>query len=164
MGATTATSPSDANCRGQVAQPSSPNHGNMGVALNRDGGLVLRKLSSTSRACAHLEQLHRLERLESPITPAQLLRAPAKMPAGAALAQKSCGNPACRTQAGNYTKERIHVPQCNNAEMTELMDALKVANNLHKEGAISSATYAEMCDGIQRKMDNLVCLWVPSGN
>lgn len=123
-----------------------------------------KQLSNGSRACARVERIRSAEQLDggrqaAPACDALLRGTAVKMAAGAALALKAGGPTA---EAGVYTRERIQVPRGNEGGMAELMDALKVANDLHKEGALSAAAYAEMCEGIQRKMDNLVCLWVPT--
>jgi hypothetical protein len=53
------------------------------------------------------------------------------------------------------------VPKSNAGDLTKLTDALKVANDMFKEGKISNSAYEEMCFGIQGKMEELVCVWVP---
>mmetsp|Transcript_43491 Transcript_43491/g.111228 ORF Transcript_43491/g.111228 Transcript_43491/m.111228 type:complete len:157 (+) Transcript_43491:288-758(+) len=141
------------SCRQQLPQASFST-GSDATPVGSLPGAVVKQLSSGSRTCAHVDVNVRAAECDDGCGDALLRGVAAKMPAGAALAMKPT------PEAGAYTRDRIQVPRGNQSGMAELMGALKVANDLHKEGTLSAEAYADMCNGIQRKMDSLVCLWV----
>jgi len=105
-----------------------------------------------------LDRLSRVSRVE------ELQRCMVKMPVKDALHLRSVGYASPKPSAGDdrlSTGSRIQVPRGNSEGMTKLLDALKVANDLHKCGSLSDSAYQEMCQGIQEQMDSLVCLWIP---
>ncbi len=87
----------------------------------------------------------------------ELGRCGVKMPANKAESLSAISPHVVRTSSAGV---RIHVPKSNAGDLTKLTDALKVANDMFKEGKISNSAYEEMCFGIQGKMEELVCVWV----
>eukprot|EP00951_Prasinocladus_malaysianus_P038904 scaffold430801_cov40-Prasinocladus_malaysianus.AAC.1 len=128
----------------------------------QEAATLVKRSSSSSRACGDFERLrrqHSLERCDS----SKLQNCRVKMAASSAAFFMGPSNAknALQCKGCDYTGERMQVPKSNNGEMAKLLDALKVANELHKNGQLSQSAYQEMCLGIQDKMDSLVCLWVP---
>ena len=128
--------------------------------------------STPAGAEPKMERLSSLERLSRVRHVEELGRCMVKMPVKEAAALRSVGLASSRSSptaaagiADNNdrfgTGSRIQIPKGNNEAMNKLLQALKVANDLHKGGSLSDTAYQEMCIGIQEQMDSLVCLWVP---